>query len=85
VPRTPLRVARVDERGPVRVRRRVHAFCEFSDERLCAREDRCGTMLQRSGEVKPSVALTRLARNPNARRTITVSGIKNAAPGPAEW
>jgi hypothetical protein len=30
----PLRVARVDERGPVRVRRCIYAFCEFSDERF---------------------------------------------------
>jgi hypothetical protein len=30
----PVRVARVDERGPVRVSVGIYTFCEFSDERL---------------------------------------------------
>ena len=73
----PVRVAGVDERGPVRVHGRIYAFCEFSDERLCGCETHRGTVLQRGGEVESTIALGWLARNLDGRR-IVVAGTEEA-------
>jgi hypothetical protein len=53
-------------------------FCEFSDERLCGREARHGTVLRRGAEVESTIALAWLA---DARR-IVVAGTEEA-PEPA--
>lgn len=78
----PVRVARVSERGPVRVRGGIHAFREFSDERLQGSEARRGTVLQSGGKVESAIAMAWFARNLDARR-IGAPGTKEA-PEPAE-
>ena len=78
----PVRVTRVDERSPVRVRGAIYAFCEFSDEPFCGCEARRGTVLQRGGEVESAIALAWFARNLDARR-IVAAGTKEA-PEPVE-
>jgi hypothetical protein len=78
----PVCVARIDQRGPVRVRGGIYAFCEFSDERLYGCEARRGTVLQCGSQVESTIALAWLARNLDARR-IVVAGPEEA-PEPAE-
>jgi hypothetical protein len=78
----PIRVARVDERGPVVVSRGVYALRKLADERSRAREACRGAILQRRGEVESPVALARFTRDVDARR-IALAGAEEA-PEPAE-
>ena len=80
----PVRVARVDECGPVCERGSIYAFCEFSDERLYGCEARRGTVLQRGSQVESTIALAWLARNLDTRRIVVAGAGAEEAPEPAE-
>ena len=81
-PHAPVRVARMDERDPVVVRGCVDALRKLSDERSRQRVARRRAVVQRRGEVEPSIARARLTRDMNARRVV-LAGTEEA-PEPAE-
>jgi hypothetical protein len=78
----PIRVARMDERGPVFVCGCVNALRKLAEKRSCQCMARCRAVLQRRGEVESSIARARLTRDMNARR-IVLAGTEEA-PKPAE-
>jgi len=78
----PIRVARMDERSPVVVRGCVNAPRKLADERSRQRVARRRTVLQRRGEVEPSITRARLKGDMDARRIVLAS--TEEAPEPTE-
>ena len=68
----PIRVARVNNGGPIFIRRAVNAIHELTDERSSALEAYRGTVLQRSAEIEPTVARSRLVRDLDTCRAVLI-------------
>ena len=82
----PVRVARVNEGGPVMVCGRVHALRELVNELLRAREARRGSILERYREVDPSIIWMRIVGDLYVRRRVVSAASTSTkdAPKPTE-
>lgn len=79
---SPICVSRVDNIGPVIVRGAVNSLCEFMDERSSVLKAYRRTILQRGGEVEPTVARSWLVRDFDMRCVILAC--TKEPPEPAE-